>query len=86
MGGLSWNYSVYSVLFAGEIATACAIAASYLRSQAEAIYVRAEDLGKHKVGPNFRSTLCFQGHPAENSRKFAIAFIKDFVAGDGKLA
>ena len=54
-GGLSWtneemaiaagkNYSVYSV----SLATAGAMAASYLRSKAEAIYVRAEALGKHK--------------------------------------
>ena len=55
VGGLSWtnkemaiaagkNYSVYSV----SLATAGAIAASYLRSKAEAIYVMAEALGKHK--------------------------------------
>jgi hypothetical protein len=55
IGGLAWtneemaiaagkNYSVYSV----SLAAAGAIAASYLRSKAEAIYVKAEALGKHK--------------------------------------
>ena len=55
VGGLSWtdkemaiaagkNYSVYSV----SLATAGAMAASYLRSKAEAIYVMPEALGKHK--------------------------------------
>jgi hypothetical protein len=38
------NFSVYSV----SLATAGAMAASYLRSKAKAIYVMPEALGKHK--------------------------------------